>query len=92
MCGNESTMRIEKMGNGFTFDAYTPGEKDKPGTHKKGVATSPHEVLAHVAAHLGAKGRRRGSKGLRVMGEAEPSSRVSVGRKGRRKAARKRVA
>jgi hypothetical protein len=92
MCGNDSSIRIKRVGNGFTIDAYTPGGKDKPGKHLESVATKPEHVLRAVASHIGAKGRRRGSKGLVVMNEGESSAPRS-GRKARRKgAARKRAA
>lgn len=67
MCGNEATIRIERVGNGYTVDAYTPGEKDKPGSHKRSVATSPEHVMRAVGSHLKQKvGKKKGKRGSEV--------------------------
>lgn len=83
MCGNESTIRVERVGNGFTIDAYTPGEKDKPGTHKRSVATSAAHVVQAVGAHLKVKGK---GGGIRLAGGDSvngPSSLKKTGKKKR---------
>lgn len=87
MCGNESTMRIERVGNGFTVDAYTPGGKDKPGTHKRSVATSPDQVLRAVGAHLG-KGERKQRRGTSMRGSSVTHDAAPRTKSSRRKSAK----
>lgn len=66
MCGGESRLSIERMDNGFVVDHYEPGDGDKPGKHKRSVATKPEHVLKIVHGHLGerkpskAKGKSKG--------------------------------
>lgn len=83
MCGGEGSIRIEPAENGFTIEAYVPGGKDKPGRHKRMVATTEDGALAAAGKHLRSmKGRR----GIRVMGgeAAEPGpKKKSSGRKKR---------
>lgn len=67
MCGGEPNIRIEKAGNGFVIDSYSPGGRDKPGEHKRSVATHPEHALRVIKKHLGGKGMKskeskRGSK------------------------------
>lgn len=88
MCGEDSTIRVKRVGNGFTIDAYTPGGKDKPGSHRESVATKPEHVLRAVAAHLG-KGKKR--KGLSVMAENAPPMGMPGKKKGRKKTSYKRA-
>jgi hypothetical protein len=84
MCGEDSSVRIKRVGNGFTIDAYTPGSKGKPGEHKESVATKPEHVLRAVAAHIG---KRKGKAFL-----SESDAPVKLGKKPRRKrGAMKRV-
>lgn len=52
MCGGEGSLRIEPAENGFTIEAYTPGGMDRPGRHKRHVATSPEQALKIAAPHL----------------------------------------
>ena len=76
MCGGEHSIRIERAGNGFVIDAYEPSSKgDRPGQHKKHVATNAEGVVHIVKKHLG-RGKVK-----------EAASKVKVGRK---KLARKR--
>lgn len=88
MCGEDSTIRIKRVGNGFTIDAYTPGGKDKPGSHKESVATKPEHVLRAVAQHIGKKGKK--PKGVVLLGEGEPTTKESK-KKGRKATAYKRA-
>lgn len=96
MEGELESLRLEPAENGFTINVNRMRKEGKhsdspsPRNRPK-IASDAESALAVIAKEIGAKGRRRGAKGLRVMGEAEPSSRVSVGRKGRRKTARKRA-
>lgn len=90
MCGEDSSIRIKRVGNGFTIDAYTPGGKDKPGEHKESVATKPEHVLRAVASHIGKKPKGKKGRGLTVMAENSPKPEMTAKKKGR-KAVYKRV-
>lgn len=69
MCGEEPNIRIEKAGNGFIIDSYTPGKKGKQGEysrgeHKRHVATSGHHAVKLLQSHLLGEGKKRAkSKG-----------------------------
>lgn len=63
MCGGEGSLRIEPAENGFTIEAYTPGGPDRPGKHKRHVATSPEQALKIAAPHL---------KGMAKKGKKSP--------------------
>lgn len=89
MCGEDSTIRIKRVGNGFTIDAYTPGGKDKPGSHKESVATKPEHVLRAVASHIGGRGGKK-RKGVAILTEGEPAMKQSK-KKGRKTVAYKRA-
>ncbi|MHB1952123.1 MAG: hypothetical protein ACYCOU_00120 [Sulfobacillus sp.] len=62
MCGSDSNIRIEKVGNGYVVDAYEAGGRGKNGEHREGkhhrhIATSPAHVIRLLGKHLGrAKG------------------------------------
>ena len=65
MCGEEPNIRIEKAGNGFVIDSYTPGKKGKHGEHSRGehkrhVATSGHHAVKLIQSHL--LGRKKKGK------------------------------
>lgn len=74
MCGGESNIRIERAGNGYVVDSYTPGGKDRPGTHKRSVATHPGHVIKLIEGHL-----RKGSsaKGSERKGSGKSTKRAS---------------
>ena len=66
MCGEEPTIRIEKAGNGYVIDSYTPGTRGKngehsPGKHLRRVATGGHHVVRLLAKHL-VKGKKKSTK------------------------------
>lgn len=91
MCGSDENIRIERVGNGYTIDAYTPGEKDKPGKHHRSVATSSEHVMRAVGKHLGKGGKKRKGGRVTLMSEGESASRPTKKAK-RKSAARKRYA
>ena len=90
MCGSDERISVERVGNGYTIDAYKPGGEGKPGKHHRSVATSPEHVMKTIGTHLGTGGKKR-KGGLSVM--SEDAGPKAVGKtKGRRKgAARKRA-
>lgn len=65
MCGGESRVSIEKMDNGYVVDSYSPGNGDKPGEHKRSVATKPEHVLKIVHGHLKARKSSQGKSKAR---------------------------
>jgi hypothetical protein len=88
MCGSDERISVERVGNGYTIDAYKPGGEGKPGKHHRSVATSPEHVMKTIGTHLG-KGKKR--KGAVMLSEGE--SPKGEGKKAKRKsAARKRYA
>ena len=94
MEGELESLRLEPAENGYTINVNRMRKEGKRGDvpserRKPKIAADPDSALAIIAKEIGAKARKR--KGLTVMSETEPSSRVSVGRKWRRKAARKRA-
>lgn len=98
MDGELESLRVEPADNGFTINvnrARKEGRKgdDSPSPRNRPkIAGDAESALAIIAKEIGAKARKGRFKGLTVMAEDEPSSRVSVGRKARRKgAARKRA-
>lgn len=88
MCGGDGSIRIEPAENGFSIDSYTPGNGDKPGRHKKLIASTPQEVAKLLIPHL-AKARTRGT---RVSGGEAPMSLQSGKTRGKKKGAGKRKA
>lgn len=66
MCGEEPMVRIERAHNGFIVDAYTPGDRDKPGEHRRQVATSAHHALSLARPHLAKVGKKRGKSSHKI--------------------------
>jgi hypothetical protein len=72
MCGEEPNIRIEKAGNGYIIDSYTPGTRSKngehsPGKHERHVATGGHHVVRLLSKHL-LKGKKKSGR-KRVAGK-----------------------
>jgi hypothetical protein len=90
MCGSDERISIERVGNGYTIDAYKPGGEGKPGKHHRSVATSPQHVMKTIGTHLGKGGKKRRGGGMVMLSEGDSASRPSKKMK-RKGAARKKV-
>jgi hypothetical protein len=75
MCGGEGSLRIEPAENGFTIEAYTPGGMDRPGKHKRHVATTAEQAVKIAHTHLKSMGKKikKSPKQVEVKSSASKS-------------------
>ncbi len=88
MCGGEGSVRIEPADNGLIIRTYTPGGKDKPGSHKDMIATSAEHAMKLMKPHLS---KLHGRK-LTVDGPKLGSKKVGNPKRGKNKASAKKRA